>query len=83
MNKVDIFLLYILQGFDVDPESIPEDMITGIFPIDLADTRFGWPKSPDGTARGYMELMVGLCLDKYNQTQASHFITSLYLCIFK
>ncbi|VVB16827.1 unnamed protein product [Arabis nemorensis] len=48
--------LYLTRGFEVDPKSVPKDMITGMFPINLNDTLFGW-KSPDGTARGYMELM--------------------------
>ncbi|KAJ0266576.1 hypothetical protein HA466_0005570 [Hirschfeldia incana] len=61
--------IHLTRGFEVDPESIPDDMITGYFPIDLNDTRFGWPKSPDGTARGYMERMVQMCLDKHNKTQ--------------
>ncbi|KAJ4883652.1 Cystatin/monellin superfamily protein [Raphanus sativus] len=61
--------IHLTRGFEVDPDSIPEDMITGYFPIDLNDTRFGWPKSPDGTARCYMERMVQMCLDKYNKTQ--------------
>lgn len=58
------------------PESVPKDMITGMFPIDLNDTLFGW-KSPDGTARGYMELMVGLALDKYNKKEASFSLLSV------
>lgn len=63
----------------MDPDSIPDDMITGYFPIDLNDTRFGWPKSPDGTARCYMERMVQMCLDKYNKTQASFGPSSVFV----
>ncbi|RID40849.1 hypothetical protein BRARA_J00859 [Brassica rapa] len=53
------------RGFKVDKEMIPKNLFQGLRGLDLNRYFF----KPNLTGREYMEIMVKVAIDKYNQTQ--------------
>lgn len=58
---------YRVKGFKVDKEMIPKNLFQGLRGLNLDRYFF----KPNLTGRDYMEVMVKVAIDKYNQTESS------------